>query len=174
MSEHDGRVTDDPDTSTNPPDDCGCDDACDVDSEAGSQSVGVTDPDAARSRAEFGVPDMDCPSCAGKVESSVRRLDGIGDIDPQVTTGRLVVDYDPGRTSIDDIRASIEGAGYAVEDEPAVRTVTLTVPDMDCPSCAGKVENALETVSGVLDYDTRPTTGTAIVTVAADTDPADV
>ncbi|KAB1185063.1 MULTISPECIES: heavy metal translocating P-type ATPase [Haloferax] len=175
MSEHDGRVSDGRDTTTDPPDDaCGCDDTCGVDVEEGLPPQRVPSDDAARSRAEFGVPDMDCPSCAGKVESSVRRLDGVGDIDPQVTTGRLVVDYDPDRTTIDDIRTSIEGAGYAVEDEPTVRTVTLTVPDMDCPSCAGKVENALETVPGVLDYDTRPTTGAAIVTVSADTDLSEV
>ncbi|KAB1191193.1 MULTISPECIES: heavy metal translocating P-type ATPase [Haloferax] len=178
MSEHDGRVhTDEVDASETPSaDDCGCGDACDVDVAA---DVTTSSPDGSASasapnRAAFGVPDMDCPSCAGKVESSVRTLDGIGDVDPQVTTGRLVVDYDPDRTTLDDITSSIEGAGYTVADEPTVRTITLSVPDMDCPSCAGKVENALDTVPGVLEYETRPTVGTAIVTVSADTNPETV
>ena len=39
----------------------------------------------------------------------------------------------------------------------------LRVPAMDCPSCAGKIERALEGVSGVSSYDTRPTTGTVTV-----------
>lgn len=30
-----------------------------------------------RSVVQLSVPDMDCPSCAGKVERSVRKLDGI-------------------------------------------------------------------------------------------------
>ncbi|WP_411969055.1 heavy metal translocating P-type ATPase [Haloferax sp. YSSS75] len=176
MTEHEGRTQDEPvgASADSQSDDCGCGDACDVDTAAETPSGDGPTAVNARSRAEFGVPEMDCPSCAGKVESSVRRLDGIGDIDPQVTTGRLVVDYDPDRTNLGDIKSSIEGAGYAVDDEPSVRTVTLTVPDMDCPSCAGKVENALDTVPGVLEYDTRPTTGTAIVTITADTDPNDV
>lgn len=180
MSEYDGRDLDDgTGSSTAPPDDCGCDGACDADADTSASTGSGEELSPPKSgsdtaRAEFGVPEMDCPSCAGKVESSVRRLDGIDDIDPRVTTGRLVVDYDPNRTTVDDIRTNIEGAGYAVEDEPSTRRITLSVPDMDCPSCAGKVENALADTSGVLDYETRPTTGKAVVTVAADARPETV
>ena len=46
-------------------------------------------------------------------------------------------------------------------------TVRLSVPEMDCPSCAGKVETALDGVAGVSSYDTRPTTGQAVVTYDA-------
>jgi Cd2+/Zn2+-exporting ATPase len=35
---------------------------------------------------------------------------------------------------------------------------------MDCPSCAGKIENALDRVGGVTTYETQPTTGTVAVT----------
>ncbi|MCO8265283.1 heavy metal translocating P-type ATPase [Haloferax sp. AB510] len=188
MSEHDERDPDPgdgADASTNPPDgdSCGCDDACEVEgaSESGAagetradssvgESGGDSSPAANSARAEFSVPDMDCASCANKVESSVRKLDGVVDIDPRVTTGRLVVDYDPDRTTPDDIRGNIEGAGYAVESGPSTREVSFSVPDMDCASCAGKVENALRGAPGVLSYETRPTTGTAVVTLAADAD----
>ncbi|MGB9954909.1 heavy metal translocating P-type ATPase (plasmid) [Haloferax prahovense] len=188
MSEHDERDPDPgdgADASTNPPDgdSCGCDDACEVEgaSESGAagetrtdssvgESGGDSSPAANSARAEFSVPDMDCASCANKVESSVRKLDGVGDVDPRATTGRLVVGYDPDRTTPDDIRGNIEGAGYAVEDGPSTREVSFTVPDMDCASCAGKVENALRGAPGVLSYETRPTTGTAVVTLAADAD----
>ncbi|WP_058826425.1 heavy metal translocating P-type ATPase [Haloferax sp. Q22] len=188
MSEHDERDPDPgdgADASTNPPDgdSCGCDDACEVEgaSESGAagetrtdssvgESGGDSSPAANSTRAEFSVPDMDCASCANKVESSVRKLDGVGDVDPRATTGRLVVGYDPDRTTPDDIRGNIEGAGYAVEDGPSTREVSFTVPDMDCASCAGKVENALRGAPGVLSYETRPTTGTAVVTLAADAD----
>ncbi|AKU09694.1 heavy metal translocating P-type ATPase [Haloferax gibbonsii] len=180
MSEHDGRepAPDEADASTTPPDGdgCGCDDACGVEGASESSAAGETGGGdsaggpADSTRAEFGVPDMDCASCANKVESSVRKLDGVGDIDPRVTTGRLVVEYDPDRTTPDDIRGNIEGAGYAVEDAPSTREVSFTVPDMDCASCAGKVENALRGAPGVLSYETRPTTGTAVVTLAADAD----
>ncbi|GAA0291902.1 heavy metal translocating P-type ATPase [Halarchaeum salinum] len=56
------------------------------------------------------------------------------------------------------------------DGDPGTATVTLrlSVPDMDCASCAGKVENGIERVSGVLDYETHPTTGRVIVTYDAD------
>ncbi|MFB6192381.1 MAG: heavy metal translocating P-type ATPase [Haloarculaceae archaeon] len=117
--------------------------------------------------ARFSVPEMDCPSCAGKVERSVRTLDGVRDVDPRVTTGRLTVTFDGGRTTRDAIRDRIERAGYAVEDGPGT-TVRLAVPGMDCPSCAGKVENALDGLAGVSAHETRPTTGEVVVTYDAD------
>ena len=46
-------------------------------------------------------------------------------------------------------------------------TLRLSVPEMDCPSCAGKVENALADVDGVTTMKLRPTSGTATVSYAA-------
>ncbi|WP_313696207.1 heavy metal translocating P-type ATPase [Halorarum halobium] len=113
------------------------------------------------------VPDMDCASCADKVESSVSRLDGVEGIDARPTTGRLVVTYDRGTTDADAVAGRVEAAGYEVADgeEPSLR---LSVPDMDCASCAGKVSAAIEGVAGAREYDTMPTTGTVLVRYAPD------
>ncbi|WP_310930630.1 heavy metal translocating P-type ATPase [Halogeometricum luteum] len=113
--------------------------------------------------AQFSVPEMDCPSCAGKVENSVRKLDGINGVDPAVTTGTLTVSYDPEQTTPASISGRIEKAGYRVEDDGEI-TAKFTVPEMDCPSCAGKIENALERVDGVSTYATQPTTGKVTIT----------
>ncbi|RBI59748.1 cadmium-transporting ATPase [halophilic archaeon] len=113
---------------------------------------------------QLSVPEMDCPSCAGKVEESVQKLDGINAVDPQVTTGTLTVDYDSTKTTSDAIIDRVEKAGYTVENDSASQTVTLTVPEMDCPSCAGKIENALDTLTGIESYNTQPTAGTVLVT----------
>ncbi|MXR43096.1 cadmium-translocating P-type ATPase [Halobaculum sp. WSA2] len=117
--------------------------------------------------AQFSVPEMDCPSCAGKVENSVRKLDGITTIDPQVTTGTLSVSYDGGHTSPNEIAERIKKAGYTVENQGET-TATFTVPEMDCPSCAGKIENALDDISGLSSYETQPTTGKVITTYNGD------
>ncbi|MDS0478373.1 cadmium-translocating P-type ATPase [Natrinema sp. 1APR25-10V2] len=106
---------------------------------------------------------MDCPSCAGKVENSVQKLDGIEDIDPQVTAGTLTVAYDDSQTSAEAIKERVEKAGYNVETDASEETVTFTAPEMDCPSCAGKIENALNQID-VVTYDTQPTTGNVVVT----------
>ncbi|KAA9407590.1 cadmium-translocating P-type ATPase [Haloarcula sp. CBA1131] len=113
--------------------------------------------------AQLSVPEMDCPSCAGKVESSVRELAGIEAVDPQVATGRLTVEYDEAETDVDAIAARVEAAGYSVADDGG-ETLRFGVPEMDCASCAGKVESALGRVDGLRAVETRPTTGTAVVT----------
>ncbi|AJF26586.1 cadmium ABC transporter ATPase [Haloarcula sp. CBA1115] len=112
---------------------------------------------------QLSVPEMDCPSCAGKVESSVRELAGIEAVDPQVATGRLTVEYDEAETDVDAIAARVEAAGYSVADDGG-ETLRFGVPEMDCASCAGKVESALGRVDGLRAVETRPTTGTAVVT----------
>ncbi|RKS82056.1 Cd2+/Zn2+-exporting ATPase [Haloarcula quadrata] len=117
--------------------------------------------------AQLSVPEMDCPSCAGKVESSVRELSGIKAVDPQVTTGRLTVEYDETETDVDAIAARVEAAGYTVPDDGG-ETLRFSVPEMDCASCAGKVESALSGVDGIRSAETRPTTGTVVVTYDRD------
>ena len=110
------------------------------------------------------MPEMDCPSCAGKVEKSVRKLDAVETVDPQVTTGTLTVGYEPDGTTPADVAERVEKAGYEVEAGVGEVTETFTAPEMDCPSCAGKVENAVEGVEGVTAYRTQPTTGKITVT----------
>ena len=60
------------------------------------------------------VPEMDCPSCAQKVDKSLQRVDGVTDTTLQPTTGTATVDYDPNRAAEADVVAAIEGAGYEV------------------------------------------------------------
>lgn len=60
------------------------------------------------------VPEMDCPSCAQKVNKSLQRVDGVTDTTLQPTTGTATVTYDPNRVAKADVIAAIESAGYDV------------------------------------------------------------
>ena len=64
---------------------------------------------------EYSVPDMDCPSCAGKVGHALERVNGVQSYDANPTVGTVSVSYDPARCSPADVRAAIEGAGYPVD-----------------------------------------------------------
>ncbi|MFC4989597.1 heavy metal translocating P-type ATPase [Saliphagus infecundisoli] len=109
------------------------------------------------------VPEMDCPSCAGKVTKSVEKLDGIEELDPQPTTGALTVTFNPTKTDEDAVLDRVEKAGYAVERPTEEVTGRFTVPEMDCPSCAKKVDKSLEGIEGITEIDLQPTTGTVTV-----------
>ena len=84
--------------------------------DAGRAGASADDPGDA-SEVRLSVPDMDCASCAEKVEGSVRRLDGIETVDPQAATGRLTVRYDDALTDAAAVRDRVERAGYEVADE---------------------------------------------------------
>ncbi|OYR49528.1 cadmium-transporting ATPase [Halorubrum sp. Ea1] len=64
--------------------------------------------------AGLAVPEMDCPSCAGKVDSALGRVDGVTDVALNPTAGTATVTYDPDRADEGDVVAAIEGAGYEV------------------------------------------------------------
>ena len=75
---------------------------------------GDTDgPDGAKLR--LAVPDMDCASCAGKVEGALDR-EGVLSLDTRPTTGVVVLTYDPDVTDVEALTAAVEDAGYAVAD----------------------------------------------------------
>ena len=120
----------------------------------------TTDPPDSLVEIRLSVPGLDCASCARTIEKSVGEVAGVDSIESRVATGTVVVTYDPERTEETAIRRSVERAGYAVSGgDSDQETVTLSVPDMDCPSCAEKVERALERVEGVDTVETRPATG---------------
>ncbi|ELZ50018.1 heavy metal-translocating p-type ATPase, cd/co/hg/pb/zn-transporting [Halorubrum coriense DSM 10284] len=81
--------------------------AVDLDGPEGSESAGT--------RLRLAVPDMDCSSCAGKVEGALDR-EGVRSVDTRPTTGVVVLTYDPDATDAAALTAAVEGAGYAVAD----------------------------------------------------------
>lgn len=60
---------------------------------------------------------MDCTSCAMKIEGSVEKLPGIAEVSVNVTTGRMVVSYDPQEVSEAEIQKRVTRLGYTVAIE---------------------------------------------------------
>ena len=110
------------------------------------------------------VPGMDCPSCAEKIVDSVSKLDGVVAVEPQVMTGTVRIEHRPETVEADALVERVRAAGYDVDGRDDFRTERFDVPGMDCASCAGKIESALDGVEGIVERETLPTTGTVIVT----------
>ena len=83
--------------------------------------VGVSEAAVAgtEASASFGVPEMDCPTCASKVERSLDDVEGVIEISLQPTTGTAAVTYDPERTTETAVAKAIEAAGYEVSEVSA-------------------------------------------------------
>jgi Cd2+/Zn2+-exporting ATPase len=68
------------------------------------------------------VPEMDCPSCASKVESALSSVEGVQAHDARPATGDVEVAYDPAVVDQRTVADAVESAGYEVvgrDDEPA-------------------------------------------------------
>jgi len=64
--------------------------------------------------ARFSVPEMDCPSCAGKVGNALEELSDVRNYDAQPTSGRVTVTYSEADLTDGDVIDAIEAAGYNV------------------------------------------------------------
>jgi len=88
----------------------------------------MTDSGAGRT-VDFVVPEMDCSSCAGKVESAASRVEGVESVEPEPTTGVARVTFTDESGSVENVRDAVEGAGYAVESTRDEGDSGVSVPD---------------------------------------------
>jgi len=58
---------------------------------------------------------LDCPDCAAKLESGIRRLDGVAWASLSYATSVLIVEYEP-RIGIEAIKARVRSFGYEVQE----------------------------------------------------------
>jgi Cd2+/Zn2+-exporting ATPase len=107
----DGADGPDSDAATGPDGDGA--DAPDADATGAGADDAAADSDGPR-RLDLDVPDMDCASCARKVEAGVEGVDGVSEIDPKPATGTLTVAYEAEAATPADVEAGVNAAGYDV------------------------------------------------------------
>ena len=86
--------------------------------EARGDGPGTDEAETRGAELRLTVPDMDCASCAGKVEGTLDR-EGVLAVDTRPTTGVVVVTYERAVLDVDAIVSAVEGAGYDVADADA-------------------------------------------------------
>lgn len=63
-------------------------------------------------RVTFSVVGMECPACSMRLESIEDSLEGVLRVEASYLKGRMVVDYDPHRTTPEAIAAEAARMGY--------------------------------------------------------------
>ena len=53
-----------------------------------------------------------CPSCVGKIEKQVKKLDGVTEVKVHFASSRVRVQHDPQRASVQDLVSAIAKPGY--------------------------------------------------------------
>ncbi|MFG6569385.1 heavy metal translocating P-type ATPase [Sulfitobacter sp. 1A13679] len=93
----------------------------------------------------FGVQNMSCASCVGRVEKALNALEGVGEARVNLAAETVRVTAHPALDA-GELDTALAQAGY-----PARKTThRLRLSNMTCASCLGRVERALLAVPGVL------------------------
>jgi Cu2+-exporting ATPase len=65
------------------------------------------------------VKGMGCAKCKARVENALNALAGVNEASVSLEDAQAVVDYDPAKTSLEQMRAEVENAGYQLIVEEA-------------------------------------------------------
>lgn len=68
---------------------------------------------------EIKLPTMQCSTCKKNIESAVKKMDGIEDVNVVVKEKIAKVKYDKSKTDLNKIEGVITMAGYQANDKPA-------------------------------------------------------
>ncbi len=116
---------------------------------------------------------MTCAACVGRVERSLKKVNGVQEADVNLATEKASITFDPALTNSAALVAAlvkeVENTGYEA------RTAQLSFPieGMTCAACVGRVERALSKQIGVLSASVNLATEKASVTyLPASTSPA--
>lgn len=97
---------------------------------------------------------MSCANCSATVTEAIESVDGVSEVSVNYATDEGTVEYDAERTTLAEVYAAIEDAGY----RPQRATATIAIRGMTCANCATTNESALAAVPGVLSADVNAAT----------------
>lgn len=121
-----------------------------------------TNTDAQNIKVSLQVEGMTCASCVGRVETALKKVDGVQSASVNLATERADITLaKPVDRQV--LIQAIERTGY---DVPA-STVELSIEGMTCASCVSRVEKALNAVNGVTTANVNLATERATVTGTA-------
>ncbi|MFC7222634.1 heavy metal translocating P-type ATPase [Halalkalicoccus sp. GCM10025322] len=112
-----------------------------------------------RRKTQLDVQGMSCANCSQTITEALQDLDGVEAANVNFATDEGSVEYDTEETSLAEIYAAIDDAGYG-----ALRTsASIGITDMTCANCAETNETALEDVPGVISAEVNYATDEANV-----------
>ncbi|MBU2959725.1 heavy metal translocating P-type ATPase [Citreicella sp. C3M06] len=109
---------------------------------------------------QFEVTGLTCGGCAGRAQKALAAVPGVSDASVNLATSTATI---KGSAGIGALREALKDAGYPVRES----RISLAVTGMSCASCAGRVEQALLAVPGVLSAHVNLASDTAEVTLLA-------
>ncbi|KAI4453376.1 atp7 isoform b [Holotrichia oblita] len=106
---------------------------------------------------------MTCAACAQRIEKTVRKLSGIGQVSVNLASEKLFVEYDPASLPLSSIKDAVAKIGYQVVEKPDNGSITIPIGGMTCAACAQRIEKAIRKLDGVIEVSVNFATEKATV-----------
>ena len=113
---------------------------------------------------EFHVAGLSCIDCAGRVEATVRRVDGVEECHVDHATGTLVVSFTTPTLAVEQIAAAVSTAGYTLADDRDGPRAGSAVSGTTTSTAAGRLKSFLQFVA--TEPETRLTAIAALLLLA--------
>ncbi|GHV11111.1 copper-translocating P-type ATPase [Spirochaetia bacterium] len=91
---------------------------------------------------------MTCAACAGRIEKTVKKLEGVTTATVNLASEKLFIEYGDTLT-LSSIKEAVTKIGYEVLDRPKGSTVTIPIGGMTCAACSARVEKAIRKLDGI-------------------------
>ena len=91
---------------------------------------------------------MTCAACAGRIEKTVRKIEGVSTATVNLATEKLFVELANDQT-LTSVKNAVVKIGYQVLDKPKGVTATIPISGMTCAACAQRVEKAIKKLEGI-------------------------
>ncbi len=95
------------------------------------------------------VKGMHCAACSGRIERALSGMDGVTKAQVNLAGETLALDYDPEKTSLDDVSKRVAELGFSLELPAEETTLGLSIGGMHCASCSSRIERVLSGLPGV-------------------------
>jgi P-type Cu+ transporter len=92
---------------------------------------------------------MTCAACAQASERAVKKLPGVAEAAVNFSTEKLLVKFEDGKLTIDQIKTAVAKAGYEAVDDGEAKDVAIPIGGMTCAACAKTIERVVGKLAGV-------------------------
>ena len=106
---------------------------------------------------------MTCQACVKRVERAVNKINGVSEGSVNLATEKLSVSFDGEAVDLDEIKKAVIDAGYSIEEENKISSVTLSIEGMTCQSCVSRIEKKTSEMPGVEKISVNLATEKAVV-----------
>ncbi|MDR1353154.1 MAG: heavy metal translocating P-type ATPase [Treponema sp.] len=90
---------------------------------------------------------MTCAACAGRIERTVKKIEGVSTATVNLASEKLFVEYDAA-PRLAAIKEAVAKIGYEVLEKPKA-ALSIPIGGMTCAACAARVEKAIRRLNGI-------------------------